>query len=95
MDNSKKPVGKTNLVVVIPAYKVSDHILPLLELIGPEVSRIIVVDDACPENSGSIVQQYCSDPRVEVLRHEVNLGVGGATKTGIVAAIVSGATIII
>jgi dolichol-phosphate mannosyltransferase len=95
VDNSKKPVGNSNLVVVIPAYKVSDHILPLLELIGPEVSRIIVVDDACPENSGSIVQQYCSDPRVEVLRHKVNLGVGGATKTGIQAAIVSGATIII
>lgn len=95
MDNSKWQVGKTNLVVVIPAYKVSRHILPLIELIGPEVSKIIVVDDACPENSGSIVQQYCSDPRVEVLRHKANLGVGGATKTGIQAAIVSGATIII
>jgi glycosyltransferase involved in cell wall biosynthesis len=95
VDNPKNSVGKTNLVVVIPAYKVSRHILPLIELIGPEVSRIIVVDDACPENSGSIVQQYCSDPRVEVLRHKVNLGVGGATKTGIRAAIVSGANIII
>jgi dolichol-phosphate mannosyltransferase len=95
VDNPKKPVGKTNLVVVIPAYKVSRHILPLIELIGPEVSRIFVVDDACPENSGSIVQQHCSDPRVEVLRHKVNLGVGGATKTGIQAAIVSGASVII
>jgi dolichol-phosphate mannosyltransferase len=95
VDNPKKPLEKTNLVVVIPAYRVSRHILPLIELIGPEVSKIIVVDDACPENSGLIVQQYCSDPRVEVLRHKVNLGVGGATKTGIQAAIVSGATIII
>ena len=86
---------KTNIVVVIPAYKVSRHILPLLELIGPEVSRIIVVDDACPENSGLIVQQYSSDPRVEVLQHQINLGVGGATKTGIQAAIVYGATVII
>jgi glycosyltransferase involved in cell wall biosynthesis len=93
--NSKKVTEKTNIVVVIPAYKVSRHILPLLELIGPEVSRIIVVDDACPENSGLIVQQYSSDPRVEVLQHQINLGVGGATKTGIQAAIVYGATVII
>jgi dolichol-phosphate mannosyltransferase len=95
VDNSKKSMRTKNIVVIIPAYKVSRHILPLIELIGPEVSRIIVVDDACPENSGSIVQQYCPDPRVEVLRHKVNLGVGGAVKTGIQAAIVSGATVII
>ena len=95
MGKSKILTGKKVLVVVIPAYKVSRHILPLLDLIGPEVSRIIVVDDSCPENSGSLVEQFSSDPRVEVLHHLVNLGVGGATKTGIRAAIDSGATTII
>jgi glycosyltransferase involved in cell wall biosynthesis len=93
--NSEELMGKKVLIVVIPAYKVSLHILPLLASIGPEVSKILVVDDACPENSGSIVQKGSSDPRVEVLRHEINAGVGAATKTGIKAAISSGATVII
>ena len=95
MANSQKLIDKEVLVIVIPAYKVSLHILPLLEVIGPEVSKIFVVDDACPENSALIVQQGCSDRRVKVLRHQVNSGVGAATKTGMKAAIDFGATIII
>ena len=95
MVNRKNFKDSSRLAVVIPAYKVKEQILPLLAAIGPEVLKIYVVDDACPENSGEYVQKKCSDPRVEVLRHKVNLGVGGATKTGIQAAIVSGATIII
>jgi dolichol-phosphate mannosyltransferase len=87
---------KTNvLVVVIPAYRVSEHILPLLKSIGPEVSKIFVIDDACPENSGQAVEKGNLDPRVEVIRHSINMGVGGATKTGMKAALQFGATIVI
>jgi dolichol-phosphate mannosyltransferase len=89
-------MSETNiLAVVIPAYKVSRQILPLLGSIGPEVSKILVVDDACPENTGQIVEQSCFDPRVQVIRHSVNLGVGGATKTGIAAALKYGADVIV
>ena len=34
------------IAVVIPCYKVKQHILQVLNSIGPEVSQIIVVDDA-------------------------------------------------
>lgn len=63
------------VAVVIPCYKVATHILPLLARIGPEVLSIIVVDDACPEGSGD-VKARCTDPRVEVVFHPRNLGVG-------------------
>jgi glycosyltransferase involved in cell wall biosynthesis len=46
------------------------------------VDTIICVDDACPQNSGELIEQKCSDPRVMVLFHSQNKGVGGAMKTG-------------
>jgi glycosyltransferase involved in cell wall biosynthesis len=63
--------------------------------IGPEVDAIYVVDDACPERSGDRVEQESADPRVHVIRHDRNLGVGGATVTGIRRALAEGARIII
>jgi len=61
---------------------VKKHILALFPEIGNEVTKIYVVDDKCPENSGQFVIENCTDPRVEVLFNEVNMGVGGAVKTG-------------
>ncbi|WP_217534061.1 glycosyltransferase family 2 protein [Vibrio metschnikovii] len=69
------------IAVAIPCFKVKKHILSVLEQIGPEVSRIYVVDDCCPENSGDLVVQHSTDPRVQVLRHSKNQGVGGAIIT--------------
>lgn len=69
--------------------------LSVLEEIGPEVDKIYVVDDACPDGSGRLVQTKCLDSRVEVLFHETNLGVGGATKTGYTKALQLGFDIVV
>jgi dolichol-phosphate mannosyltransferase len=81
--------------VIIPCYKVSIHICDLISNIGDEVDEIIVIDDCCPENSGKIVEDKCHDPRVRVIFHESNQGVGGAVLTGYKAAIDSGASVIV
>jgi len=73
--------------VVIPCYRVRDGILDLLDRIGPETTHIYVVDDACPERTGDLVEDSVTDTRVMVLRHESNQGVGGAMVTGYRAAI--------
>jgi glycosyltransferase involved in cell wall biosynthesis len=78
------------IAVVIPSYRVVGHILEVIARIGPEVERIYVVDDACPDRSGDFVAKGCSDPRVQVLRHERNRGVGGAVKTGYQRALAEG-----
>jgi len=83
------------IAVVIPCYKVTAHILEVINDIGAEVWRIYVVDDACPDGSGNYVQAHLTDPRVIVLRHESNKGVGGAVMTGYKAAITDGASIIV
>lgn len=71
-----------SIAVIIPCYKVKKHILSVISKIGSEVERIIVVDDLCPEKTGVFVEAECKDPRVLVLFHAHNQGVGGATLTG-------------
>ena len=83
------------IAVVIPCYRVKKHILGLLANIGKEVAVIFVVDDACPEATGQHVQENCRDPRVRVMQHNENKGVGGAVMTGYKAAIADGATVIV
>ncbi len=83
------------VAVVIPCYRVSRKILAVLRGIGEEVQAIYVVDDCCPEESGQLVQREIDDPRVQVLFHTANEGVGGATMTGMRQAIADGADIII
>jgi glycosyltransferase involved in cell wall biosynthesis len=56
---------------------------------------IYVIDDRCPEDSGKFVKENCSDPRVHVLFHEKNSGVGGAVKTGYMKALIDGAEIVV
>ncbi|MBQ5942975.1 glycosyltransferase family 2 protein [Massilia sp. AB1] len=87
--------GADIIAVVIPSYKVTRHILGVIEAIGPEVARIYVIDDQCPDGSGAFVRAHCRDPRVTVLEHETNQGVGGAVLTGYRAAIAGGARVIV
>lgn len=83
------------IAVVIPSYKVTRHILEVVRAIGPEVDVIYCVDDACPDHSGNFIESELSDPRVRVLRHAQNLGVGGAVMTGYRQAVADGARVIV
>lgn len=73
---------ENQICVVIPAFKVKSFILDVIQSIGPEVQKILVVDDGCPEKTGEFVKAHCRDSRVEVIIHDANLGVGGAVKSG-------------
>ncbi len=81
--------------VVIPCYKVTKHIISVLENIGPEVDLIFVVDDYCPDQSGQFVEAHSKDPRVCVVYNPENRGVGGATLAGYFAALSKDSKIIV
>ena len=83
------------IAAVIPCYRVSDQVLDVIARIGPAVTAIYAVDDACPEGTGDRLMRDCPDPRVRVLRHTANQGVGGATITGYRAALAEGAEILV
>lgn len=86
---------KDKIAVVIPTYKARNHILDVIGGIGPEVNRIYVIDDCCPDGSGEYVSNNCTDSRVVVIKHAENQGVGGAVMTGYAAAINDGMTILV
>lgn len=74
------------IVVVIPSYRVSEQLAGVIAAVPAFVRHIVVVDDACPEKSGDIAEAL-GDPRVIVVRHEQNRGVGGAMKSGFARAL--------
>jgi dolichol-phosphate mannosyltransferase len=86
---------KRLIAAIIPCFRVKSAILEVIASIGPEVAAIYVVDDACPENTGKWVQSKTQDPRVKVLFHSRNQGVGAATMTGFLKAREEGATILV
>jgi dolichol-phosphate mannosyltransferase len=84
-----------SIAVVIPCYRVTAHVMNVIDRIGPEVSMIYAVDDACPDQSGKHILDNSKDPRVKVLFHERNKGVGGAVMTGYRAAMAADADVIV
>lgn len=91
---SKSQLGPL-VAVVIPCYRVKNHILEVLSGIGKEIARIYVVDDACPEQTGEFVKSQVKDKRVQVLSHQTNKGVGGAVITGYKQALLDGIDVIV
>ena len=81
------------VAVVIPAFRAAASIVDVVQRVGDEAVHIIVVDDACPEESGRTVQREVSDPRIDVIFNAKNLGVGGAMVTGYRRALELGADI--
>lgn len=84
-----------SIAVIIPCFRVTDHIADVVGRIGPEVAAIYCVDDACPDRSGDFIEASLTDPRVRVVRHLANQGVGGATLTGYRAALADGHDILV
>lgn len=83
------------IAVVIPCFRVGDRVLEVLRRVGPEVERVYVVDDACPERAGDLVAARCDDLRVRVIRHDHNQGVGGAVMSGYRAALDEGMDVVV
>lgn len=73
---------RLKVAVVIPCYRVREQILGVLERIGPEVKKIYVIDDSCPEQTGKHVLMHCVDKRVTVLFNSKNSGVGASVIKG-------------
>jgi len=71
------------IAVVVPAHDEEALIATTVAGIPGFVDRIFVVDDASTDETGA---RAAADPRVELIRHERNRGVGAAIVTGYVRA---------
>jgi glycosyltransferase involved in cell wall biosynthesis len=87
--------AEPSVAVVVPCFRTSAQVMGVLASIGPEVGAVYCVDDACPEGTGDLIERSCRDPRVKVIRHARNGGVGAAVRTGYRAAMDGGAEVVV
>jgi glycosyltransferase involved in cell wall biosynthesis len=83
--------GKT-VAVVVPAYDEEALVGMTISAVPEFVDRIIVVDDASRDGTADAARAV-GDPRLEVVTHERNSGVGAAIVTGYRRAIAEGADV--
>ncbi|MFH0861332.1 MAG: glycosyltransferase family 2 protein [Candidatus Altiarchaeota archaeon] len=69
------------ICVVVPAYNEEKLIAKTLEGIPDYVDKIVVVDDGSEDSTSRIVSMV-KDPRILLIRHEINNGVGAAIVSG-------------
>jgi glycosyltransferase involved in cell wall biosynthesis len=68
------------VVVVVPAFQEERQIERVLASIPTCVDDVCVVDDASRDSTSEIAQSFA--PRISLVRHERNRGVGAAIATG-------------
>lgn len=85
---------KTTLV--IPCYKVENHLEKVIASVPECISSIILVNDASPDNTGNIINQLANEnSRIIAIHHSKNQGVGGAMLSGFHKAIEMGCDIVV
>lgn len=81
------------LSIVIPLFNEEENVpllVPaILAVLGhdPAFLELVLVDDGSQDQTVQIAQQYCAaDPRLRLVIHERNRGLGAAIRTGLAAA---------
>jgi glycosyltransferase involved in cell wall biosynthesis len=84
-------IGASSVAVVVPCFREEAKIAATLASIPAFVTRIYVVDDTSPDRSAEIVANAAlTDPRIVLIRHEKNQGVGAAISTGYLRCLADG-----
>ena len=81
------------VVAVLPAYNEAENLPPLLDDLRASLERaavdqfeIIVVDDGSTDRTAAIAESAAAHAPVKVIKHSRNKGLGGALRTGLIAA---------
>jgi glycosyltransferase involved in cell wall biosynthesis len=71
----------TKICVILPAHNEANHIGDVIRALPDWVTNVIVVDDVSTDDTAAVVEAL-GDPRITLVRHSENTGVGGAMVTG-------------
>ena len=92
----ERELQRYTVAAVIPCYRVESEIQSVLQAVPAYIKHIIVVDDASPDSTAELVSGFAKeDPRITLLRHSSNQGVGGAMVTGYQKALELAAQVVV
>ena len=88
------PWDGERVFVVLPCFNVAGQVATAVAAVPDWVDGIVAVDDASTDDTATVLASLC-DPRLVVVHHERNRGVGGAVTTGFERAAELGADILV
>lgn len=74
-------IEDARLFVVVPAFREEHRVARVIDTMPTYVDHVVVIDDASDDRTYEVARAS-KDPRVIVLRHATNRGVGAAIVTG-------------
>ena len=88
------PWDSQRVFVVLPCFNVAGQVAAAVADVPAWVDGIVAVDDASTDDTATVLAGL-RDPRLVVVRHERNRGVGGAVATGFERAAELGADVLV
>ena len=80
------------IVAAVPTYRPTAALLDLLAVVRPQVSHLVVSDDASPCTSDHLLRQASDHLGATVIHHDRNAGIARGLNEGLASAIEQGAT---
>ena len=87
------PTQRRSLSIVIPLFNEEENLPPLVQSIfnalssNPDFLELVLVDDGSRDRTAEIARSFAAaDPRIRLVSHERNRGLGAAIRTGLAAA---------
>ena len=84
----------TKICVILPAHNEAEHIVGVIRNLPQWVTAIVVVDDVSTDDTVEVVETL-KDPRITLVCHSENTGVGGAMVDGYRDALELGCDILV
>jgi len=81
--NENQKDVETKVAIIVPAFNEEELIGTTIRGIPSWVDMIIIIDDASTDNTHNIIKnEMATNPKIMVIHHAKNRGVGGAIKSG-------------
>jgi glycosyltransferase involved in cell wall biosynthesis len=76
--------------ILVPLFNEESNVIPLIsgifEVVGnhPQFWELVLVDDGSRDRTVELIEEQARlEPRIRLIRHDVNRGLGGAIRTGL------------
>ena len=74
------------VLAVIPSFRPEFGLLDLIQVLGSQVGRVVVSDDASPCTFDPLLQEAAAQPGVTLIRHSCNRGIARGLNDGLECA---------